>query len=286
MAKTFEMAIGFDLNQARQADLAKGLIATLGYPWTDIIEMEKGQERALCLYFQTKNKALLFERKLRSLMKTGLHIRLRSLFPGDWETKWKDDFRSFDVGRSFRVVPLWEKEQFKPRQRTPIFIDTGLAFGTGLHATTRYMIEFIERCRGRFETFLDLGTGTGILAVAAYHCGAREPQGVDICGDAVRTARRNCRLNRVPAARIGEADLHSLKMDESFDFVAANLITHDLIKAKRTIVGLVNAGGFLAFSGVSSRHYEDVRRAYRPFPLRCLKVEKGEGWTACLLRKE
>jgi ribosomal protein L11 methyltransferase len=286
MTKTFEMRIGFEINRTSPAGLVKGIIASLGYPWTDIIEMEKSGERVLCLYFQTKSKALGFERKLRGLIKTGLRVHLKSLLPRDWESKWKDDFRAFDIGRSFRVVPLWEKEQFQPQRRTPIFIDTGLAFGTGLHATTRYMIEFIERCRGRFETFLDLGTGTGILAVAAYHCGARGPLGVDICGDAVRTARRNCRLNLARGARVFKADLHSLKMDESFDFVAANLITHDLIKARRTIVGLVNAGGFLAFSGVSSRHYEDVRRAYRPFPLRCLKVEKGEGWTACLLRKE
>lgn len=286
MKKTIELTLSFLKEHQAQADLVKGLLSALGYPWERIVERYQSGRIDIVLYFATMKQAEGIKGQLSALALKGFVVRCNSLVPEDWESKWKDDFHSFDIGRRFRVVPIWEKEKFQSKDRVPIYIDTGMAFGTGLHETTRFMIEFIERCRGKFKSFMDLGTGTGILAIAAYHCGARDIQAIDINADAVVTARNNLRLNSVRFVKVARGDLHSMSLKKTCDFVAVNILTHDLIQAKREIFGMVNKGGYLALSGVSCEHYQNLRQAYAEFPLKCVKIQKGKDWTACLFRKE
>lgn len=286
MKLTYEIRVILRDDLDEQRDLAKALIATLGYPWTQIIEMKDLASTSLGLYFSTRRAALSFQKKIQALRSSAFDVCWKELLDEDWKTKWKADFRSFDIGRGFRVVPVWERDILVDGPRIPILIDTGFAFGTGMHETTRFMIEFIERCRGKIRSFLDLGIGTGILTVVGYQCGAMELLGVDISPDAVRTARQNLKLNGIPSTQVLEGDLHTMSVPTSFDFVAANILTRDLIQSRRRILKMVKRGGFLAISGVSRQHYSELRQAYRSLPLRCLKVEKGETWTACLFRKE
>lgn len=286
MKLTYEIRVLLLDDNDEQRDLAKSLIATLGYPWTQIVEMSDLASTSLGLYFSTRRAADAFRKKLEALRSNAFQVGWKELSDEDWKTKWKTDFRSFNIGRGFRVVPLWDREEANDGTRVRILIDTGFAFGTGMHETTRFMIEFIERCRGKFRSFLDLGIGTGILTVAGYHCGAKELLGVDISPEAVRTARQNLKLNGIPSTPVLEGNLHTMSVPTSFDFVAANILTRDLIQSRRRILKMVRRGGFLAISGVSRQHYSELRQAYRSLPLRCLKVEKGETWTACLFRKE
>lgn len=286
MKNTIELTLSFLKGCEAQADLAKGLISALGYPWDQIVERYQSGKIDIVLYFSTMKQADRIKAKLSALVSKGFVMRCIALAPEDWETKWKEGFSSFDIGRGFRVVPVWEKEKFQSKNRVLIFIDTGMAFGTGLHETTRFMIEFVERCRGKFTSFMDLGTGTGILAIVAYHCGAQYIQGMDINSDAIVTARNNFRLNSVRSIEVKKGDLHTMPFEKTFDFVVANILTQDLIKARRKIFRMVKRGGYLALSGVSRQHYRDLRLAYQTFPLKCIKIEKGNDWTACLFRKE
>lgn len=212
-------------------------------------------------------------------------IEARSLRRKDWQDRWKIDFKPSLMGKMFVAVPAWLKDKYVPKRRTPVYIDTSLAFGTGLHETTRFMVEVIERCRGRFDRFLDVGTGTGILSIVAHHCGAGHIRAIDFNPDCVRVALENFRRNgcSIPVAKA--ADIHRYREGGRYDFVAANLVTHNLITAGRRLVSLVAKGKYLAVSGVSMENYSHFRKAFEGHPLRCLKIIRGRDWSAFLYQK-
>ena len=115
----------------------------------------------LVLYFRKKLAAQSLAAKLRRLRLKYVSIRLKAVKQSDWENKWREDFKPFSLTSTFKVIPIEFKDKCVTRKK-PLYLAPGLAFGTGLHATTRFMAQFIESCQGRFQTFLDIGTGTGI----------------------------------------------------------------------------------------------------------------------------
>jgi len=201
-----------------------------------------------------------------------------------YSSKWKDNTKPFRIGRSFTVIPGGRRKR-PIKGRTNIYLDSDLAFGTGLHVTTRFMVRLIERCRGRFSDFFDIGTGSGILSVAAHKCGAKGVLAIDISKDAVKIAAGNLKMNNCRNTTVRCADIGKFRWKRQFDLVCANLITQDLIQSAKKIIGYVKPGKYLAVSGVSMNSYAVFRKAYKKYALRCLKVEKDEGWTAMLFKK-
>jgi ribosomal protein L11 methyltransferase len=177
----------------------------------------------------------------------------------DWVARFRDGFRAFDVGR-FTVTPRWEASAASPGR---LIVDPGRAFGTGTHETTRLCIGALEglAARRRLGRTLDLGSGTGLLAVAAARLGAAPVVASDVDPEATASSQLHGRLN---AAR-----LHVVRADggrpfrrASFDLVLANLMALFLIDRAEEVQALVAPGGALVLSGLLLEDVPPVRDAY------------------------
>lgn len=202
--------------------------------------------------------------------------------------------RSLDVGRSLRLVPYWERG-LGSSNRMELVIDPGPAFGAGDHPTTIMALELLESAIPELSqedhgpTMLDVGTGTGVLAIAGMALGCRSSVALDIDGAAIFTARRNFALNGYgsPTAGKGPAVLPFIGGVESvrgsFDVVAANLAAPVLLRLKEQIVPRV--GTLLVLSGIAEALADEVFCRYTSGELELVKrLDKG-GWHAGLLRR-
>lgn len=175
--------------------------------------------------------------------------------PRDWLAAWKAGLEPVTVGR-LEIAPSWTRAGPSP---TTIVLDPGMAFGTGHHATTRRCLAELQRRGVDGGEVLDVGTGSGVLAIAAVLLGARRAVGVETDPDAVRTARDNAARNGV-AVDLRHGSLEALGADERFDVVVANLITDVVIGLAARLLDRVRPGGTLITSGISRGRAEEVAR--------------------------
>ena len=191
-------------------------------------------------------------------------ISIRKLRPENWAESWKRHFKPMEISPALVIQPSWSRRQPRPGQAV-VVLDPGLSFGTGQHPTTRFCLEQIVRCRPEHPrpSFLDLGCGSGILALAAGKLGYQPVSGCDFDPDAVRIARENAARNGV-VARLERADVCDLPLrgGPRFDLVCANLTSDLLLKQARRIQGRVRRGGCLVLAGILDLQFAEVRRAY------------------------
>ncbi|MBW2558372.1 MAG: 50S ribosomal protein L11 methyltransferase [Deltaproteobacteria bacterium] len=204
---------------------------------------------------------------------------LSSLFPGmekprfstktiidpDWGEQWKKYFKPLRVSNNIIIKPTWER--YSPAGRDIVIdIDPGMAFGTGQHASTTMCIMAIEdillKSSGREEyNILDVGTGTGILAICAAKLGARAVTGIDIDPKAVEIAGKNIVINGVEdRVEIINRDIALCR--GSFDLIAANLISGALIKLHSHLISLTKPGGYIIASGITEQDAKDVEKIF------------------------
>ena len=195
----------------------------------------------------------------------------------DWKLSYRKHFKIDVVSPRLAVVPEWEIGSFRPApgQKT-LILDPGMAFGTGRHATTRACLNFIDRLAAEDadRSFLDVGCGSGILAIAAVLEGFRAVRGFDIDPDAVQNANENAARNGLSlcffrgdlsgSSRLDDVVPLSPSEDFAADVVAANVLGPILIRFAREIAALVKPGGQLILSGILDEIYPDVAAAYAP----------------------
>jgi len=207
----------------------------------------------------------------------------------DWLAEWKKGFKPFLFSDPFWVIPSWlEAPPQAPRDpKLHIYVEPGMAFGTGTHETTRLAAGLIvEEIRRRIpRSLLDVGTGTGILALIAYRLGVPNLVGLDIDPEARRTARENLERNR--AAVIAVPDYQIGDERERYDVVVANIIDGVLLALRHDLARALNPGGRMVLSGVlMEREAEFYRQFTADTGLELLKkVSEGE-WSAALLEKK
>ncbi len=186
----------------------------------------------------------------------------------DWSETWKAHFKPLRVGRHFLVAPTWEPVHPGPEDLL-ILIDPGRAFGTGHHETTRLCLEWLEtRAREQSaerdhapRSLLDVGTGSGILAMGAALLGFENIVGIDNDPEAVEVAVPNIELNGLTGKiRVSCASVEDVQ--GSFDVVISNIQSMPLIRMSETMVSRVRDGGRLALSGILAEQAEEVRDAY------------------------
>jgi ribosomal protein L11 methyltransferase len=205
----------------------------------------------------------------------------------NWEHSWKRFIKARRVGKSFWVTPPW-LEPPKFSRRRVITIEPGMAFGTGTHATTRGCMEFLEviadRLVGQKFSALDVGTGSGILAIASAFLGAGEIRAIDNDPVAVQVARENLRFNGVEQkVRLSGIKLRGIK--RNFDVVVANLTAETILELSRDLEAKVAAKKFLILSGILHQKAGAVmsRLADR---FRVLKRKRSREWVTLLLQRE
>jgi len=218
-----------------------------------------------------------------------LKSKVRSLGPKDWRDRWQLYFHTMPLGRKFTIVPVWESRQFKASRspgRIPLFLDPCGAFGSGAHETTRLMIRMMEPLEGQFQSFLDIGTGTGILAAAALKLGATRIEGVDIDPDSAAAARRNFKLNGGSKQGLFRAqDILKRQNSSSYDMVAANFISADLEACQKPILRQVTSKGVLLLSGISLRNLPGFLRSFNAPGFRRVNLIRGRSWAGLIYRR-
>jgi ribosomal protein L11 methyltransferase len=208
-------------------------------------------------------------------------FRFSSLPDQDWNESWKKSFQPVSVGTRFTILPPWEQQN---SERTPLIIDPGMAFGTGHHETTRSCLVLMERYAAsvRMESFLDIGTGTGLLAIAASALGFKKVIGVDTDTVAIEAARKNIKLNRSDGIELFEGDLNAT--EGNYDMIAANLISGTLISLAGQISKRLEPSGVSIMSGILKGQENEVAAAAAKAGLRTVERLRDGKWVTLACR--
>ena len=200
----------------------------------------------------------------------------------DWAESWKRHFHPQEIGRALLVKPSWSKK--KPRKNQAVVIlDPGLSFGTGQHPTTSFCLHEIVRClkAGSRVSFLDIGTGSGILAIAATKLGYAPVHAFDFDAEAVRIARENVRIKRVDSQfkpTRGDITTLPLKSSRQYDLICANLMSNLLVAERRRIVNRLKPGGTLVLAGILAAEFAEVERAFVETGLKLVGSRAENEW--------
>ena len=200
----------------------------------------------------------------------------------DWQNAWKKYYHAMDIGRRLAIVPGWEEYE---TDRTVITMDPGMAFGTGTHETTSLCLEVLdERIRGG-ERLLDIGTGSGILAIAALKLGAAEAEGVDIDPMCVRTAGENAARNGVQdRLKVLVGDL-SDKASGVYNIITANIVAAAILSLAPHVPALMAPGAVFVASGIIDTRKEEVLAGLRAAGLDPFEVREKRGWVCVVCRR-
>lgn len=265
-------------------DAVAGLIG--GRDFTVELPPQRGKGVvAVKMQLETRHAAETLLKKLRALApRGGFEARLISVPGREWAEAWKENFKPLRVSNRLLVMPPWEHAPACGRRVKIVKIEPGLCFGTGLHATTRLCLKFLDELNasGKTASFLDLGCGSGILAIAAAKLGYKRILAVDNDPDAARITAANARRNR-GGARIETriADAARMALGETFEVVAANILAQPLIGNAGRIARLVaKPDGVLVVSGILSSESDRVCRAYEANGLVPAQKAELDGWSA------
>lgn len=200
----------------------------------------------------------------------------------DWAESWKRHFHPMEIGKSLLVKPSWSKKRPRKNQAV-VILDPGLSFGTGQHPTTSFCLNEVVRCRhyGTSQSFLDIGTGSGILAIAAAKLGYETVHAFDFDPEAVRVARENARKNRVDTRlkpTRGDITKQPLKPARQYDLVCANLISNLLIAERRRIVNRLKKNGTLVLAGILASEFAEVEKKFTGMKMKRVAKRVENEW--------
>jgi ribosomal protein L11 methyltransferase len=194
----------------------------------------------------------------------------------DWAESWRAHFHPVRLGRFF-IHPGWVAAD--PVAPCALRIDPGLAFGTGLHATTRLCLLGLDRLleQGRVASVLDVGCGTGILALCAARAGVPRVVAVDIEPDACRVTRENLALNGLAGrVEVREGDIHAI--EGRFAVVLANILSGVLMAKASALCARLEPGGSLLLAGLLAEERDEVRQTFLTAGARVQDERLDDGW--------
>ena len=200
----------------------------------------------------------------------------------DWQNGWRKYYHPMDVGQRLAIVPSWQDYD---TDRVKLILDPGLAFGTGGHETTNLCLEVLdERVKGG-ERVLDIGTGSGILAIAALKLGAAVAEGVDIDPVAIRTAGENAALNGVAdKLTVLVGDL-SDKASGKYAILTATIVANAIMSLAPAVPGLMADDAVFIASGIIDSRKDEVIAALEAAGLAVLEVKEKRGWECIVCKK-
>ncbi len=240
----------------------------------------------------TATKTLL-RKGFSDLKQSGINVGLARIsvvkLPREnWADSWKRHFPALEIGDSLLVKPSWIKRKLRPGQKL-VVLDPGLSFGTGQHPTTGFCLHQLAKRDATNCSFLDMGTGSGILAIAAAKLGYAPVHAFDFDPQCVRVSRANAKTNRIEnKIRITQADLTKMpkRSPEKYDFVCANLLANLLIAERDRIFWRVKPSGTLVVAGILSREFHEVQNAYEAAGWRLVASKTQNEWRSGTFRRE
>lgn len=202
----------------------------------------------------------------------------------NWADSWKKFYKPFRAGKHIVIKPSWESFDAEPEDKI-IEIDPGMAFGSGTHETTGMCMALLEENITGGETVIDVGTGSGILAIGAAMMGAGDVLAIDIDPDACRVAKENVAHNGVSeTVRVQEGNLLD-RVNESCDICVANIIADVILFFAAPLRSHIRPGGLFICSGIVAERGADVRAALLEAGYEILREEHKGEWVAFLSRR-
>ena len=223
--------------------------------------------------------------------KLRLSMTVAALPDTDWEESWKDNYPAVEIGKNLIVVPYWQADE--TNGRTPIILDPGLTFGTGAHASTQMVMETMEESVAPGYRCLDLGSGSGILSIAALRLGAASAVGVDIDPKAEDIARENAAYNGFAAPEFtaltgnvtGDKKLMNRLGQQQYQLVLVNIVADVIIGLAPVLPAFLTEQTDLLLSGILDSREQDVVTALAAQGLQVVDRKAKEDWRSLKVRK-
>lgn len=260
---------------------------------TGLIQEKIGRDKErFTAYFLKDRSFRRKEDKVRSYLadlcdSASYHLETRIVPEEKWGAAWKSNFKPIKVSPRLVVKPPWEKYT-KRKGEVVLQINPGMAFGTGTHQTTQICLKFLDKLVRQFSrrpNVLDVGTGSGILAIAAFKLGAQKVKAIDIDPLALEAAKKNAALNKVHRGinfRLASPE----QIAGKFDLVVANLLPQELMAMKDGLAARVNAHGTLIISGFLKKQKKEIYGAFTPLGFHLRQEEELHGWAGFVFKKD
>jgi len=246
----------------------------------------KQEEVIMKGYFEeeelTKEKVDSLRKRIAQLADYDLNIGsgeiiIKGLEQEDWVNKWKKDIKAIKVTDKIVIKPTWEEYQ-KQADEVIIELDPGLAFGTGYHGTTSGCLEMIEKYLQPDFDVLDIGTGTGILSIAATKLGAKSNFALDIDPVAVKVAKENAKLNQVlDQINFAQGDLLDI-VDGKYDLVIANILPHVIKRLIPDLPKVAKVGSISILSGIIEEKADMIKDELKKYNFEVKEIIQKEQW--------
>ncbi len=239
----------------------------------------------------------MIDTKRRQIAEALWHLRhiypmpdptFREVSPSAWENAWKEHYHVLRIGSRFVIKPSWRRHEAQPGD-VLIELDPGLAFGSGLHPTTQMCLQAIEAHMPAGARVLDLGTGSGVLAIAAAKLGAASVLALDIDPVAVETARENTQCNHVDGiVRVETASLDFAGTRlQTFDLVLVNILAKIIIQlCDEGLAEIIKPGGLMVGAGLIDTQESEVRNALEGVGLIVIDRIQDKDWVGLVCRRE
>lgn len=210
-------------------------------------------------------------------------IETSSLCEDDWANSWKQYYKPIKIGNRLVVVPMWENYD-KAENEVVVKMDPGMAFGTGTHETTRLCATLLERYVDNTSVMLDVGCGSGILAICASKFGAKECYAYDIDPVAVKVAKENVKDNDVTNIECGVSDLLAGVKKGKYDVITANIVADIIIRLLPDISQFMHKDTPLILSGIIDERCEDVYKSIKENGFTIVEEIHENGWCAITVK--
>jgi ribosomal protein L11 methyltransferase len=260
-------------------------------PASSYTDLETGATR-VASYLPSKPhgfraKRIALQAALNGLTAFGLNIgtarvSLSALRTRDWAEAWKRHFKPIEIGSALLIRPSWNHRRPRTGQEL-IVLDPGLSFGTGQHPTTLFCLQQIvdHRDPAKPQSCLDLGTGSGILALAAAKLGYKPVEGWDNDPEAIRAARANGKKNGVlhrVVFRLKDINQLAAHPERKHSLICANLLSTLILELRQRILQLLAPDGLLVLAGILRREFPGIQTAFEAAGLRLVKSRARKEW--------
>lgn len=231
-----------------------------------------------------------YQDKLLELKNYGLNVGLAEVSASyiedrDWNTVWQKFYHVINFSRYLAVVPEWENYQPQFPDQKLINLDPGLAFGTGGHTTTQLSMMGLERVLDKPKSVIDVGTGSGILAIAASLLGASQVLGTDITDEAVTAAQENIALNHLNNVKIKKTSLLK-NINGEFDVIVANILAEILLDLIPQLDEHLAANGKVIFSGIDYLQLDKIKQALTQNGFKINLTMKQDRWIGLIIERK
>jgi ribosomal protein L11 methyltransferase len=272
----------------RDYDKASGFLSDLGTQGIEELHLKSRRIR-IKAYFDPASDIQSIEKGFKASCRLAniplFSVSLRIQKEKDWFKRWRTQMNPFPVGKRFYLFPCANQTGTSPDGRIPLWVEPSMAFGTGTHETTQLCLEAMEKYLRPKTSLLDVGTGSGILAIAATKLGARKVVACDIDPVAIRIARENAEINRCPSPiEWVLGDIGKIRSFH-FDFLIANLTAEIIEESLPQFEKRLKPRGVLILSGVLSSQSLHIRSRLPGTSLATQSRKKKGEWDCLILRK-